>query len=126
WEEAPLTPDPSPSRGEGGDRADEPPAPLLPLGEMVDRAEGPRRMRGAGHNADPVAPCGREETENRNTAASHPSRPGVKLYPAPRTVLSSVGFLGSASIFFRSRATWLSMLRSSGVQSWPLSRSMIW
>src|SRR5690606_4508037 len=38
---------PSPSRGEGGERADKPQASLLPLREKVDRPEGPRRMRGA-------------------------------------------------------------------------------
>jgi len=34
-------------KGRGGDGADKSQAPLLPLREKVDRAEGPRRMRGA-------------------------------------------------------------------------------
>jgi len=45
-EKAPLTPVPSPSRGEGCAGADKQQASLLPLREKVDRAEGPRRMRG--------------------------------------------------------------------------------
>src|SRR5690606_9972430 len=39
-QEAPLTPGPSPSRGEGGDRADTPRTPLLPLREKVARPQG--------------------------------------------------------------------------------------
>ena len=36
----------------------------------------------------------------------------VKLYPMPRTVFRILGFFGSGSIFLRSLAIWLSMVRS--------------
>ena len=47
----------------------------------------------------------------------------VKLYPPPQCVLISCGWRGSASIFLRSRLTWLSMLRSNIAASRPRVRS---
>lgn len=45
----------------------------------------------------------------------------ANLYPTPRTVLISLGALGSFSIFFLSFATRTSTLRLSGDQSRPAS-----
>src|SRR5690606_26745565 len=40
WRQGPLTPGPSPTRGEGGENAGKPHAPLLPSWEKVARSDG--------------------------------------------------------------------------------------
>jgi hypothetical protein len=70
--------------------------------------------------------------DERATAKPRRSRPYLarhtstaNVYPTPRMVLIRHGRSGSGSIFLRSRAMRLSMERSRGDQSWPLSRSII-